>query len=334
MTTLTEFGSLVRSQRQKAGLTLDALSRATGISKPYLSNIETGAAPGPPSGPKLAILETTLGFPHGFLAHQADLLRTPASIRQLLGDAPTPLPRHANGTVDLDAMLGGKNGLSSRRANMFPAGVPLVATPLINAVPAGRAAEYTDLDYPAGVADRFIAAPAVSVDAFDSGADTGGQTAAQNAAAMASMFALRIVGDSMSPQYADGEIVVFSGNQKAADGDDCLVRLDQRENFATTFKRVFFIANPTGSAEAAGEMAVANPAADADPTHVRLLPLNPAHATRTIALEETTGIYPAVWKISAVRNARGAARPAGEEASAALGDQRSGETEATFLEQD
>src|SRR4051812_40348866 len=49
---LASFGAALRRRREGLGLTLDALARATGISKPYLSNIETARAPGPPSEEK------------------------------------------------------------------------------------------------------------------------------------------------------------------------------------------------------------------------------------------------------------------------------------------
>ena len=44
-------------QRRRLGFTLDDLAGRTGISKPYLSLIETGRVPNPPSDEKLRRLE-------------------------------------------------------------------------------------------------------------------------------------------------------------------------------------------------------------------------------------------------------------------------------------
>ena len=46
-------GTKLRRQRRRLGLTLDELAGRTSISKPYLSLIETGRVPNPPSDEKL-----------------------------------------------------------------------------------------------------------------------------------------------------------------------------------------------------------------------------------------------------------------------------------------
>src|SRR5260370_35927929 len=83
-------GPKLRRQRRRLGLTLDELSGRAGISKPYLSLIETGRVPNPPSDDKLRRLEQTLGFMPGELLSQAHWQRTPknvrASVGKLLGD--------------------------------------------------------------------------------------------------------------------------------------------------------------------------------------------------------------------------------------------------------
>src|SRR5512142_507509 len=83
-------GVKLRRQRRRLGLTLDELAGRTGISKPYLSLIETGRVPNPPSDEKLRRLEQTLGFTSGELIGQAHLQRTPRDVRavlaKLLGD--------------------------------------------------------------------------------------------------------------------------------------------------------------------------------------------------------------------------------------------------------
>src|SRR3954464_9346237 len=77
-------GPKIRRQRRRLGLTLDELAGRTSISKPYLSLIETGRVPNPPSDEKLRRLEQTLGFTPGELITQAHLHRTPRDVRVVL----------------------------------------------------------------------------------------------------------------------------------------------------------------------------------------------------------------------------------------------------------
>src|SRR3954470_5484606 len=77
-------GTQIRRQRRRLGLTLDELAGRTSISKPYLSLIETGRVPNPPSDEKLRRLEQTLGFAAGQLLTQAHLQRTPRDVRAVL----------------------------------------------------------------------------------------------------------------------------------------------------------------------------------------------------------------------------------------------------------
>src|SRR5829696_2028595 len=77
-------GPKLRRQRRRLGLTLDDLAGRTGISKPYLSLIETGRVPNPPSDEKLRRLEQTLGFASNELVTQAHLHRTPRDVRDML----------------------------------------------------------------------------------------------------------------------------------------------------------------------------------------------------------------------------------------------------------
>src|SRR4029077_6713015 len=77
-------GPKLRRQRRRLGLTLDELSGRTGISKPYLSLIETERVPNPPSDEKLRKLEQTLGFTAGELISMAHLHRTPRDVRAMI----------------------------------------------------------------------------------------------------------------------------------------------------------------------------------------------------------------------------------------------------------
>src|SRR4051794_41608860 len=77
-------GVKLRRQRRRLGLTLDELAGRTGISKPYLSLIETGRVPNPRSDEKLRRLEQTLGFGANELITQAHIQRTPRDVRDML----------------------------------------------------------------------------------------------------------------------------------------------------------------------------------------------------------------------------------------------------------
>src|SRR5258706_651257 len=77
-------GVKLRRERLRLGLTLDELAGRTGISKPYLSLIETGRVMNPPSDEKLRRLEQALAFKAGELLTQAHLQRTPRDVRAVL----------------------------------------------------------------------------------------------------------------------------------------------------------------------------------------------------------------------------------------------------------
>src|SRR5206468_13123611 len=89
--------------------------------------------------------------------------------------------------------------------------------PLINKVAAGYPREFSDLDYPASIADEYVACPDVS----DPDA-----------------FAARVVGNSMEPEYREGDVVVFAPMLDTPPGCDCFIRLERDSE--TTFKRVYF----------------------------------------------------------------------------------------------
>jgi repressor LexA len=74
----------LRKRRRQVGLTLDDLASKAGISKPYLSLIETGRVANPPSDEKLRRLEQTLGFADGELVRQAHLQKIPQDVRAML----------------------------------------------------------------------------------------------------------------------------------------------------------------------------------------------------------------------------------------------------------
>ena len=268
-------GPKLRRQRRRLGFTLDELAGRTGISKPYLSLIETGRVANPPSDEKLRRLEQTLGFAAGELVSQAHLQRTPRDVRAMLqklmqGSSDRVQGAGKNGShtavlesstlpVNLDeAYLSGvlQEMVDKSAGNVET--VPTNSVPVINRVSAGYPRDFTDLSYPKGVADDYVGCP----DVQDKDA-----------------FAARVHGDSMQPKYREGDIVIFSPGQSPRSGDDCFVRFDDGH---TTFKRAFFETD------------------DAGRSVIRLQPRNEKYRPQTVQGEQITGLYKAVYRYQRV----------------------------------
>lgn len=273
-----EFGGALRALRLRAGLTLDALAGRVGCAKSYLSALENGHK-GPPSGEVVARLEAALGLTDGGLRACASWDRTPREVRRdieamrlreqsarvlarLLTDPGSGLEGNGagddgGGALDRAFKSGRLRALIERMApggaamESVAAALPL-EIPLINRVAAGYPAGFTDLDYPARVADEYVRAP----DVRDPDA-----------------FAARVVGDSMAPDYREGDIVVFSPAAPVRAGMDCFVRLEP--DHESTFKRVYF-------------------EQDGGDGSIRLQPINNAYAPRTVPRERVAGLYAGV----------------------------------------
>jgi len=286
---LESLGIKLRKQRRRLGFTLDELAGRTGISKPYLSLIETGRVPNPPSDEKIRKLEVVLGFTTGELLAQAHIHRTPRDVRVVLqklldgkearrqegtqarreGDGSTgvnvfsspSVPSCLDASVPInldDAFL---SGILQEMADHSAGNVETLATnavPVINRVSAGYPKDFTDLSYPKGVADDYLSCP----DVHDKDA-----------------FAARVHGDSMFPKYTEGDIVIFSPGLSPKNGDDCFVRF---EDGHTTFKRVFFETD------------------DKSTSVIRLQPRNEKYRAQTIDSTQVTGLYKAVYKYQRV----------------------------------
>lgn len=274
----SEVGTLIRERRRELGLTLSALAERAGCTKGYLSEIETGRRPAP-GEELLRVLEAVLGLAAGRLTSAACWSRTPPVVRSEL----TRLAGKEQAARRLAALLrsGGFDGDGRARGALDSAHESgelrrLIETldpveegplaellprevPLINSVAAGYPREFTDLGYPARVADEYVRAP----DICDADA-----------------FAARVVGDSMMPEYREGDVVIFSPARTVRSGMDCFARLEP--DAETTFKRVFFERSAEGR-EA-----------------IRLQPLNPAYAPRVLEREMVAGLYAAVSVIRRV----------------------------------
>ena len=212
-------GQLIRQARREANVTQEDLAGRIGCSKPHLSLMESGHRTVSPQ--RAAAIEAALGFDDGRLTKAVQWHRLPPELRaqvQQSRDADRQLAARLRRALAADEPTEALRRIVDERAENVDPPLPLGARiPVINNVAAGYPRQFTDLDYPASVADEYIACP----DLTDPNA-----------------FAARVVGDSMEPGYREGEIVVFSPALPTPSGSDCFVRLDR--DAETTFKRVYF----------------------------------------------------------------------------------------------
>lgn len=282
-------GELVREGRRRRGLTLQALADEVGCAKSYLSLIENGRRDAPPGEALLRRLEKALEMEPGRLVRLGRWQATPEAVRRevsaleedrraaqrlaaILGAGGTIQnggPRlaldEAYRSGELRKLIdrlapesgGGAEGTGGERL-AAPAATPprpaMPDVPLINKVAAGYPKEFTDLGYPAKAADEYIRCPGLS----DPDA-----------------FACRVVGDSMAPEYREGDIVVFSPARPVQSGMDCFARIEP--DHESTFKRVYI-----------------EPGDGPGDERIRLQPLNPAYPARTLPRERVAGLYAAV----------------------------------------
>jgi phage repressor protein C with HTH and peptisase S24 domain len=228
---------VLREHRVASGLSLQELADRCGCVKSYLWAIERGQK-GPPSEEILRRIESAVGVESGRLVRLAAWGKVPEPVREDVSRARGQAEairrlRDLLASGGLDEQGRPRGGLDEAyrtgefqrlveaidpesRAAASPIELPF-EVPLINRVSAGYPAGFTDLGFPARVADEYVRCP----DLHDPDA-----------------FAARVVGDSMEPAYREGDIVIFSPARAIADGDDCYARL--AEDDESTFKRVYF----------------------------------------------------------------------------------------------
>lgn len=284
-TTEETVGGIIRDARRRLGLTLQVLADQVGCAKSYLSQIENERRDAPPGAELLSRLERAMGLEPGRLVAAAQWQSTPAPVRRQVArlEDSRRIAQRLAGLLGGGEKQSGTDGAGGIRSALDEAhrsgelrrlidsltgpgpeggGAPwapppaCAEVPLINKVAAGYPKEFTDLAYPARVADDYVRCPGLT----DPDA-----------------FACRVVGDSMTPDYREGDIVVFSPARPVKSGMDCFARIEP--DHESTFKRVFI--EPGTGAEEGREL-------------IRLQPLNPRYPARTLPREQIAGLYAAV----------------------------------------
>jgi len=270
---IRHLGAAIRRARLDANLTLVATADRVGCAKSYLSAVENGHK-GPPSRDLLERLERALGLSPGELTRPAAWSQTPRQVRDemvalsvrdrnarrlaaIISAGGIDESGRVRGSLDRAYQSGELQRLVEHVAGAAPpmhveSALPM-EVPLINCVTAGYPTDFTDLGYPARVADEYVRCPGL-----------GDPDA----------FAARVVGDSMSPEYREGDIVVFSPARDISDGADCFVRL--APDHETTFKRIYFDRD------------------EQDREIIRLQPINNRYRPAVYERERVEGLYRAV----------------------------------------
>ena len=245
---LMTWAQQLRHYRQRAGVSKSALARELGVSASYATKLETSQKPPPESRRQLICEILGLTEEEGTYFHiQAELERADSSAAKYLvklGELQSQSDEQSEGDRPLSA-----------DGDEFPTHV----IPVINKVAAGYPQEFTDLDYPIGVADSYISVP----DVVDPNA-----------------FAFYVHGDSMTPDFAEGSLLIASPNTPAFDGDPCFVRFSASSKVnGCTFKRMY-------SSSKGGR--------------VRLVPINHQYPEQVYDADDISGMWPVVRQYSQI----------------------------------
>lgn len=203
------WADMLKQYRTRAGLTKTRLAKSLSVTISYISKLESGQKP-PTESQRESLCEAmNLSEDESLAFHvQAEIERTdPIAVKYLTQRDTTS---HCKSTIREASIECNESAISVASA-----------IPIINKVAAGYPQEFTDLDYPVGVAEQYVSLPDVS----DPNA-----------------FAFYVFGDSMEPEFESGSLMIASPNSAAFDGDACFVRFSPTSPVAgCTFKRVYFM---------------------------------------------------------------------------------------------
>jgi len=205
------WGQMLLFFRERVGMTKSELARSVGVTISYISKLEDGKKP-PPEDQRWAI-----GDALGMSEEEMEVFHIKAEIERSDPTAVKYLLRLIErGSESSEAL---KDSSIAEEPSENGAG-ELHTIAIINKAAAGYPQGFTDLDYPTGVADGYIAVPDIS----DPNA-----------------FGFYVSGDSMEPDFPDGLLLIASPNTVPFEGDPCFVRFSSLvHDGGCTFKRVYF----------------------------------------------------------------------------------------------
>lgn len=245
-----DIGKRIHDLRHRNGVTAQELAERISVSQSYISLLENNKRRANIEilGKIAAVFSVSLaqlfadieptGIPPG--EHRAERANLPS------GALEAPGPKRVG--IDLDRLYksGELHAMADSRGNVASVSMRLI--PIVSKVAAGDPAAFSDGEYPVGFAEEFVPSPADIDDA--------------------NAFALRISGDSMSPRFRDGDIVICSPASVPENGDAVVAKVNGDE---TTCK-IYYL----------------------DGKNVILSPVNPRYAAQVYPLEEIRWIYPVV----------------------------------------
>lgn len=223
-----DVGQRIYALRRAKSITAKELGDQIGVSQSYISLLENNK--------RRANVEV--------LANIAGVFDM--SLAQFFAWEGAPVAPAARPGIDLDKLY--KSGHLHTLAGGNVAPINMRFLPVVSKVAAGDPAGFTDGEYPAGWAEEFVPAPSDLDDAH--------------------AFALRVHGDSMSPRFRDGDIVICSPSSTAENGDAVVAKVRTDE---TTCK-IFYL----------------------DGKNVILSPVNPRFPAQVYQVAEVSWVYPVV----------------------------------------
>lgn len=186
-----DVGKRISEMRFARGLTARELGKRVGVSQSYISLLENG--------------KRRLSVP--LLGKIAEVLSL--SLAQFFSDVDAVAQPGGRPGVDLDRLYASGELHSPAEAAGSVAPIKMRAIPLVSRVAAGDPAGFTDGEYPADLAEKFVPSPA---DVDDPNA-----------------FAFRIHDDSMAPRFSDGDLVICSPRALPAEGDAVVAKVRGKE---------------------------------------------------------------------------------------------------------
>jgi len=168
-----KLGEVLKEARLKKGFTQEQVADRAGISQPYYNLIENDKSARPPSFYIIEKLATILACKSKPLLEAVEFLQ---------------LEYKRKNVQKLEKRLGQKP----------PKSRPI---PILSEIPAGHPKDYTDQDYPPGIAEEYFEFKVEDPNAFF----------------------LRAEGDCMSPEIKDGDLLLISPNDKVENGDIAVV---------------------------------------------------------------------------------------------------------------